>query len=51
MEFLNYWEATKHAYSLYIFKRHFNNLTSVQIEALQDDVADIWLSEWEARQQ
>lgn len=51
MEFLKYWEATKYGFSLCIFKDHFNNLTSIQIEALQDVVADIWLDEWEARQQ
>lgn len=43
MEFLNYFEKNKYYYAIQITGTHFNNLTSIEIEELMDDVANIWM--------
>ena len=45
MEFLNYWENNKYKFSIQITGQHFNNLTSIEIDELMDDVANIWFDQ------
>lgn len=45
MEFLNYWENNKYEFAIQITGIHFNNLTSIEIDSLMDDVANIWFDQ------
>lgn len=44
-EFFNFWEKNKYEFAIQITGLHLNNLTSIEIDMLMDDVANIWFDQ------